>query len=165
MGLGRNSNSRRSAEGNSKQKGRELALPPRAGCADNNGGKCQSRTSFPKALQLKFSDQFAASKPAGIAPSTEQARKGQSKRQGSGVVGAPARSTPPSHAEPTVSQQWGVNAGTPSGLPTGVAPRGFQGAPRGLCPGPAPLTHTVSQQHQSRLARPRSAAADQHKPS
>lgn len=37
---------------------------------------------------------------------------------------------------------------------------------RAACaPGPAPLTHTVSQQHQSRLTRPRSATSDRHRPS
>lgn len=83
----------------------ELARPPRAGCADNNGGKCRSRTGFSKASQRRFSDQFTTSTPAGTAPRPGPARTGQSGRQGSGVVGGPVRPTVPPHAEPTVSQQ------------------------------------------------------------
>lgn len=59
-----------------------------------------------------------------------------------------------------------MDAGVASGLPTEGAPGGLQGPPSGLCPRPGPPhSHTVSQQHQSRLARPRSAVADRHKPS
>lgn len=83
----------------------ELALPPRAGCADNNGGKCLSRTGFSRARQLRFSDQVTTSTPAGTAPRPGPARTRQGGRQGSGVLGGPARPTVPPHAEPTVSQQ------------------------------------------------------------
>lgn len=58
-----------------------------------------------------------------------------------------------------------MDAGVASGLPTGWDPGGSRKLRAACAPSPAPLSHTVSQQHQSRLARPRSAAADQHRPS
>lgn len=165
-GAARSSSSQRPGEGNSKRRTSACArAPTRAGWAENNGGKCLSRAGFAKALNSRRSAQFATSPPASTARGPGPARTGQSGRQGWVVVGP--RLGPLSHTAP--SPPWvssrRVDAGVASGLPTGVGTRKPQGAPSGLRPGPAPLTHTVSQQHQSRLAWPHSAAVDRHRPS
>lgn len=79
-------------------------------------------------------------------------------------AGEPGPALSPRRAAPTVSQQpAGGRAGClGASRPTG-SPRA-PGGPERPAPPARPPSHTVSQQHHSRLARPLSAASDRHRP-
>lgn len=137
-------------------KKRARALSTGAGRADNNGGKCLSWAGFAQALQLEF----ATSTPTGTAP-LARARVGDKAREWCGGPGSARSLTPRWAHRESAAGKW-----TP-GLPRDCLPWWDPGdsmeVQAACAPGPAPLTHTVSQQHQSRLARPRSDAADRHR--
>ena len=75
---------------------RALALPPGAGCADNNGGKpCLQRVS-PRPFNSRLLVLLATSPPAGTAPGPGPARMGQSRGKAGEWWGP--RLGPPSHS-------------------------------------------------------------------
>ena len=148
---------------------RALALPPgQAGLTTRAGNAGPERVS--QALNWRFSDRLVtkpASRPAPLA-GARPARAGDKagERRGPGL--AHSASARRAHRE-SAAGEW--SPGLPRGSPRGWGPRGSRElrAARGPRPGPLSLshthTHTVSQQHRCRLARPRSAAADRHRPS
>lgn len=138
-----------------------LALPPGATCADNNGGKCQSCAAVARTSQQHSPTRLSPA--ATLSP--RPARAGHN-GDPSGVANParPARHAALRCAAPTVSQQ---AAGGRAGCLGASRPIGSHGAPGGPerpAPPARPPSHTVSQQHHSRLARPLSAASDPHRP-
>lgn len=84
-------------------------------------------------------------------------------RLGSG--GAPARPTLPHRAKPTVSQQPASGRRGCLGASHRGGDQEAPGSSERPEPPARPPSHTVSQQHQSRLAWPHSAVVDRHRPS
>ena len=100
-------------------------------------------------------------------PAPARAGDKAGERRGSGSAHSPSARR--AHRE-SAAGEW--TPGLPRGFVPGWGPRGSRElrAASGPRPGPPHThththTHTVSQQHRCRLARPRSAAADRHRPS
>lgn len=128
------------------------------------GNACPERVS-PGPFNWRLSEQVATSTPPALLRVPGQlarARAGGESRERWGPGSARSPTPRGAHRE-SAAGQW--TPGLPRGFPPGWDPGGSRELGAACAPGPAPLTHTVSQQHQNRLARPRSAAAGRHRPS
>lgn len=121
-------------------------------------GNVSTEPQSPRPFKNTLHDQFVTSSHSQPPAST----RGPQPETLRGSKPGPALS--PRCAAPTVSQQ---PAGGRAGCLGASRPIGSHRAPRGPerpAPPARPPSHTVSQQHHSRLARPLSAASDRHRP-
>lgn len=137
---------------------RALALRSEQATLITTAGKASPERVLPK-------HSTRGSQPSSRPPTGTARGPGPAQETRLASSGAPTRPALPPDAEPTVSQQ-------PARGCRGCLRASHRGGSQGAAgsserPGPParPPSHTVSQQHQSRLARPRSAADDRHRPS